>query len=121
MTSTARNVFLLSCCQALLLTNAAGLIGSSQINRYLLHRHAPDRLLKWGNACNASFGVLLAVAAVTGWGGLHGIARAALSAATEGVLAEQLARQLRRDRRPAVGDGQFDHVAGGLGADAHRI
>lgn len=55
-------------------TNAAGLIGSSQINRYLLHRHAPDRLLRWGNACNASFGVLLAVAAVTGWGGPHGIA-----------------------------------------------
>lgn len=53
--------------------NAFGLIVASQINRRLLARFSTDQLLKRANIANASFGILLAVIAWSGVGGLPGL------------------------------------------------
>lgn len=50
--------------------NASGLIGASQLCRWLLKRHTSRAVLAWAFAANAVTGVLLAVAGITGWGGL---------------------------------------------------
>jgi DHA1 family bicyclomycin/chloramphenicol resistance-like MFS transporter len=48
--------------------NAAGLIGCSQINRFLLRRHTTDRILAVSSRFALGFAIALAVAAFTGWG-----------------------------------------------------
>ena len=48
--------------------NAVGIIGSNQINRWLLRRVAPDRVLATASLVATGFGVLLALAAVSGVG-----------------------------------------------------
>ena len=48
--------------------NAVGIIGSNQVNRWLLRRVAPDRVLASASLVATGFGVLLALAAVSGVG-----------------------------------------------------
>lgn len=48
--------------------NAAGLIGTGQINRVLLRRHTPDHVLDRASLVAAGAALLLTIAAVTGWG-----------------------------------------------------
>ncbi|MDX5331096.1 MAG: multidrug effflux MFS transporter [Caulobacteraceae bacterium] len=48
--------------------HAAGVIGASQVNRYLLLRATPDGVLRRASLIGAGLGVLLAVAAVSGVG-----------------------------------------------------
>ena len=54
--------------------NSFGLVSAYQINRYLLHRRSPARLLALGNAVNGSAGVLLLLSGGTGIGGMIGFA-----------------------------------------------
>lgn len=49
--------------------NACGLIGASQINRRLLRRFTPRRILDIAFAINAAAAALLTIAAITGTGG----------------------------------------------------
>ncbi|NBB15646.1 Bcr/CflA family efflux MFS transporter [Caulobacter sp. SLTY] len=49
--------------------NAFGVIGANQVNRMLLRRHSPDAVLKTASLVAIGFGVLLALAAVSGLGG----------------------------------------------------
>jgi DHA1 family bicyclomycin/chloramphenicol resistance-like MFS transporter len=49
--------------------NAAALIGSSQVNRYVLRRWTPDEVLSRASLASVVAGALLAAAAVTGFGG----------------------------------------------------
>lgn len=49
-------------------TNALGVILASQVNRYLLERRSPDQVLSAASLCAVLFGLLLAVAALTGLG-----------------------------------------------------
>jgi DHA1 family bicyclomycin/chloramphenicol resistance-like MFS transporter len=53
--------------------NAVGLIAVSQLNRYLLRFYSADGLLRGAALASVAFAVLLALSAVTGWGGLWGI------------------------------------------------
>lgn len=48
--------------------NAFGLIGASQVNRYLLRRRTPDQVLSSASLVASGFAVLMFVAAATGWG-----------------------------------------------------
>jgi DHA1 family bicyclomycin/chloramphenicol resistance-like MFS transporter len=48
--------------------NAVGVIGANQVNRYLLRRMTPDRVLARASLAALGFAVLLALAAVTGLG-----------------------------------------------------
>ncbi len=48
--------------------NAVGIIGSNQVNRWLLRRVAPDRVLATASLVATGFGALLALAAVSGVG-----------------------------------------------------
>lgn len=54
--------------------NAAGLIAASQLNRWLLRRHRPERIVRGALTVFSSFGVLLVLTSMTGWGGLWGFA-----------------------------------------------
>ena len=49
--------------------NAVGIIGSNQVNRFLLRRRTPDQVLARASLISVGFAVLLMVAAVTGIGG----------------------------------------------------
>jgi DHA1 family bicyclomycin/chloramphenicol resistance-like MFS transporter len=49
--------------------NAVGIIGASQINRLLLRRTTPDRVLMRASIASLAFAFLLVGAAWTGWGG----------------------------------------------------
>lgn len=49
--------------------NAVGIIGASQINRLLLRRTTPDRVLMRASLASLVFAFLLVGAAWTGWGG----------------------------------------------------
>lgn len=51
-------------------SNAVGLIAASQWNRRLLARHTTEEVLAWAHAVNAACGVLLALIAWSGVGGL---------------------------------------------------
>jgi len=53
--------------------NACGIIGASQVNRYLLGRHDADRLLEWANIANLVCGLLVFAMAWTNIAGLAGI------------------------------------------------
>ena len=48
--------------------NAVGIIGTNQVNRWLLRRVSPDRVLATASQVATGFGVLLALAAVSGVG-----------------------------------------------------
>ena len=48
--------------------NAAGVIGASQVNRYLLRRSTPDQVLARASVVAVLAGVALAAAAITGFG-----------------------------------------------------
>lgn len=50
--------------------NASGLIGASQLCRWVLKRHTSRAVLTGAFTANAIAGGLLAVAGITGWGGL---------------------------------------------------
>lgn len=50
--------------------NSFGLVSAYQVNRYLLQRRSPKRVLALGNAVNGTAGVLLFLAAWTGAGGM---------------------------------------------------
>ena len=50
--------------------NATGLIAASQLCRWLLKRHTSRTVLAGAFSANALIGILLAVAGLTGWGGL---------------------------------------------------
>jgi DHA1 family bicyclomycin/chloramphenicol resistance-like MFS transporter len=54
--------------------NAAGMIGSAQINARLLRVQSPGRLLRFGAWLVTVSGVALLGAMVTGWGGLFAVA-----------------------------------------------
>lgn len=53
--------------------NAVGIIGGSQVNRYLLQRFDPDRLLARANVVNFACGLLVLLMAWTNVAGLPGI------------------------------------------------
>jgi DHA1 family bicyclomycin/chloramphenicol resistance-like MFS transporter len=53
--------------------NALGLIGASQLNRRLLARFAGERILAAALAAHMAAGLLVALAALSGWGGLPGL------------------------------------------------
>lgn len=53
--------------------NAVGIIGGSQVNRYLLSRHESDRLLAGANAMNLACGILVLAMAWSNALGLAGI------------------------------------------------
>jgi len=48
--------------------NAVGIIGANQVNRFLLRRWTPERVLSRASLVSVGFAALLAVAAVTGLG-----------------------------------------------------
>lgn len=54
--------------------NAMGLIGATQINRKLLHTHQPYSILHVSTLASLIVGILVAVVAWTGWGGMWGVA-----------------------------------------------
>jgi DHA1 family bicyclomycin/chloramphenicol resistance-like MFS transporter len=49
--------------------NAVGIIGASQVNRWLLRRSTPDQVLRKASIGSIAAALLLTLAAVTGWGG----------------------------------------------------
>ncbi len=49
--------------------NAFGLIGASQVNRFLLRTRTPDQVLTWASLTACVFAVLMFLAAATGLGG----------------------------------------------------
>ncbi|WP_184720819.1 multidrug effflux MFS transporter [Caulobacter sp.] len=49
--------------------NAVGIIGASQVNRWLLRRATPDQVLKKASIASIVAAFLLTIAAWTGWGG----------------------------------------------------
>ncbi|NQE60320.1 multidrug effflux MFS transporter [Caulobacter sp. RHG1] len=49
--------------------NAVGIIGASQVNRWLLRRATPDQVLKKASIASIAAAFLLTLAAWTGWGG----------------------------------------------------
>lgn len=53
--------------------NAFGIIGANQVNRYLLRRRTPDQVLATASLVSAGLAALLALVAVTGWGGAAGV------------------------------------------------
>lgn len=53
--------------------NAIGLIGMSQVNAHLLHRHTPEAILIRSRATSILFAVILAVDAFSGFGGMWGV------------------------------------------------
>ncbi len=53
--------------------NAVGLIGMSQVNAHLLHRHTPEFILVRSRLVSVLFAVVLAVDAYAGWGGMWGV------------------------------------------------
>jgi len=53
--------------------NAIGLIGLSQVNAHLLHRHSPEFILARSRAASIVFAAILAVDAYTGFGGMWGV------------------------------------------------
>jgi DHA1 family bicyclomycin/chloramphenicol resistance-like MFS transporter len=57
----------------LFMLNAFGLIGASQVNRWLLRRLTPDQVLARASLTSIGFGVLLLITAITGFGGMWGI------------------------------------------------
>jgi DHA1 family bicyclomycin/chloramphenicol resistance-like MFS transporter len=54
-------------------TNAIGIIGANQVNRHLLRRRTPDEVLGRASLAALVFSALLALAAVTGFGGRYAI------------------------------------------------
>ncbi len=55
-------------------SNAAGLIVASQLNRFALDRYRAERVLRAALTSYAGFGVVLVLCAVTGFGGVWGVA-----------------------------------------------
>jgi DHA1 family bicyclomycin/chloramphenicol resistance-like MFS transporter len=53
--------------------NAVGLIGMSQVNAHLLHRHSPEFILMRSRAASIVFAVVLAADAYTGFSGEWGV------------------------------------------------
>jgi len=53
--------------------NAIGLIGLSQVNAHLLHRHSPEFILARSRAASILFAGVLALDAYTGFGGMWGV------------------------------------------------
>ncbi|HEY0051943.1 MAG TPA: multidrug effflux MFS transporter, partial [Caulobacteraceae bacterium] len=53
--------------------NAVGVIGASQLNRLLLRRWSPDRVLRVSTAWAAMSALVLVLTAFTGFGGLMGV------------------------------------------------
>jgi DHA1 family bicyclomycin/chloramphenicol resistance-like MFS transporter len=53
--------------------NAIGLIGMSQVNAHLLHRHTPETILARSRLASIAFAAVLALDAFTGWGGMWGV------------------------------------------------
>ncbi|MFC3077907.1 multidrug effflux MFS transporter [Phenylobacterium terrae] len=53
--------------------NAFGIIGANQVNRHLLRRRTPDQVLATASLVSAGLAALLALVAVTGWGGQWGV------------------------------------------------
>lgn len=49
--------------------NAVGIIGASQVNRWLLRRSTPDQVLRYASIGSIIAALLLTLAAWTGWGG----------------------------------------------------
>ena len=45
----------------------------SQVNAHLLHRHAPETILRRGRPFSILFAGILALDAFTGWGGMWGV------------------------------------------------
>ena len=54
---------------AIFACNAFAVIGAGQLNRFLLRRMTPDQVLRRASLVAVSFGLLLMLAAATGWGG----------------------------------------------------
>jgi DHA1 family bicyclomycin/chloramphenicol resistance-like MFS transporter len=53
--------------------NSIGLVAGAQLNRWLLVRHGADQVLAFGAVVSVGFGLWLALATVTGLGGLWGL------------------------------------------------
>ena len=54
--------------------NAAGFVVVSQLNGWFLDRWSPDRVLRWGLRAYVGCGLLMVICALTGIGGLVGVA-----------------------------------------------
>ena len=53
--------------------NAVGLVGMSQVNAHLLHRHSPEHILVRARLVSVLFALVLAADAWTGFGGMWGV------------------------------------------------
>jgi DHA1 family bicyclomycin/chloramphenicol resistance-like MFS transporter len=93
--------------------NAVGIIGAGQINRMLLRRTTPDRVLQRASLAATGFGVLLMITAVTGLGGMITVLALLFCAlATYGLMAgNTMAGALSIDPRRA---GSISALMGGM-------
>jgi DHA1 family bicyclomycin/chloramphenicol resistance-like MFS transporter len=76
----------------------AGVMGANLVNARLVARIPSDRLLRWGTFGAAAAGLVLAVTARTGWGGLAGLVLPlfAFASATGFIVANAIAGALGR-------------------------
>ena len=84
----------------------AGIMGANLVNARLVGRFGADRLLRWGTLAAAAAGLVLALTARMGWGGLWGLVLPlfAFASATGFIVANSIASALGRrpDRAGAV-------------------
>lgn len=104
--------------------NGAGMIGASQINGRLLRRFSYKIILIWGNIFAVVSASWLALAALTGWGGLPGLlvpmflVVAAFAFGAGNALAGALAIDPRRAGATAGLTGCLQFAAGSLAGSA---
>jgi DHA1 family bicyclomycin/chloramphenicol resistance-like MFS transporter len=86
--------------------SVVGIMGANLVNARLVTRLGADRLLRWGTFGAAASGLLLAMTARTGWGGLWGLVLPlfAFASATGFIVANSIVNALARrpDRAGAV-------------------
>ncbi len=86
--------------------SVVGIMAANLVNARLVVRLGADRLLRWGTLGAAAAGVLVALTARTGWGGLWGLVLPlfAFAAATGFIVANSIVNALSRrpDRAGAV-------------------
>ncbi len=86
----------------------AGIMATNTLNARLVRRVGSDRLLRYGATGAALFGLVLAMAARTGWGGLWGL--------VDAVVLVRVGHRLHRRQLDRRGPGRLSHPGrGGLG------
>lgn len=100
--------------------NAVGVIGAGQVNRVLLRRHSPDRVLGRASLAAVVFGLLLMTVAATGIGGPWTVLPLLFAAlASYGLMAgNTMAGALSVDPRRA---GSISALMGGLSFGAGAL